>query len=643
MRCAVYLAAILVTLPSTAAAQKDAFRDALIAFHSRLAGDYGDEGPVILKSLDQMASSLATWDDVIRAAEQESRARLPTASNAERFGIHTTLAELYGERGRSADAVRELDAAIRIDGGRADVHVRRGLLLEAMGRQQDAVAAFRRAWEIDHDDPVSAYLFASRRATEERDDVTPPQTASLLKALERRLRSVPSDRHIPLFAELALLPDSAAVTPVFSPARYADGFTLVSQGRYQDAIAAFRRVVAADPLVAGGSAQSERLRQGIAQLREGDAENAVTNIEAAVASSPRSSEAHRVLAAAYADLGNDGKSIEYLETAVRLSPDDERVNVALGRALTHAGRADDAERVLANTLARLPQSADAHSALADLYESSRGEDAVHQLELAASSTVLAGKAALYFRLADLQHRFLHYDRVIDPLSRRVRLNPNDARFHTDLGLAYTRVGRTNDALVELVAAALLGPDDAEALVAIGQIRFDAGEYAAAEAVLRRAAVVAPTFPQARYLLGQTLARLGRADESRVQLADFERLRSAANEETRRTFEIDMLRKEAEREAAAGRHDRAIAAWRQVVDREPKRRDDRISLADALLRANRGSEALEHLEIAAKLDADPDVYRRLADVYTTLGRTAESAAARQTYQRLLRERRHASER
>jgi len=194
-----------------------------------------------------------------------------------------------------------------------------------------------------------------------------------------------------------------------------------------------------------------------------------------------------------------------------------------------------------------------------------------------------------------------------------------------------------------VVAALIGPDDVEALAAIGQIEFDAGEYVAAEAVLRRAAIVAPTFPQARYLLGQTLARLGRADESKDQLAEFGRLRSAGNDEVRRTFEIDMLRKEAEREAAAGRPERAIAAWQQVVEREPKRQDDRISLADALLRANRASEALEHLEIAAKLDGDPDVYRRLADVYTTLGRAAESAAAQQTYQRVLRERRRSSER
>jgi tetratricopeptide (TPR) repeat protein len=631
---------MLSACSATVLAQKDAFRDALIEFHSKLAGDYGDEGPLVASNLEKMASSLATWDAMIRSAEEDARSRLQVAPVTERLRLHTALGEMYVERGRYADAIRELDAAIRTEPSRADVLVFRGLVLETSGRQEEAVVAFTRAWEVDHDDPASAYLLASRRPPEEPDEITPP-AASLLRALERRLRSVPSDRHIPLFAEPAFIADRAAVTPVFSPARYADGLTFAAQGRYQEAIASFRRVIAGDPLVAGPL--PERLRLGISQLREGDAENAVPNLEAAVALSPRSSEAHRILAAAYADIEQDDKSISQLEESVRLAPGDERANVALGRALMRAGHVDRAERVLASTVAKLPQSADAHSALADLYEKSRGEDAVHQLDVAASATVLAGKAALYMRLADLQHRFLHYERVIDPLSRRVRLNPNDARFHTDLGLAYTKIGRTNDALVELVVAALIGPDDAETLAAIGQIRFDAGEYAAAEAVLRRAAALAPTSVQARYLLGQTLARLGRANESRDQLAEFDRLRSAANEEMRRTFEIDMLRREAEREAAAGRQERAIAAWQQVVDREPKRRDDRISLADALLLANRASDALDHLEIAAQLDPDLDVYRRLANVYATLGRPTESAAARQTYQRLLREQRRAGER
>jgi len=131
--------------------------------------------------------------------------------------------------------------------------------------------------------------------------------------------------------------------------------------------------------------------------------------------------------------------------------------------------------------------------------------------------------------------------VIDPLVRRVRLTPNDARAHTDLGLALTRVGRSGDALVELVMAAIIGPDDAEALTAIGEIHVDAGNDAAGEAVLRRAIAATPTYPKARYLMAQTLARLGRERESREQLAEYDRLRAAANDEARRLFDRQQAR------------------------------------------------------------------------------------------------------
>jgi tetratricopeptide (TPR) repeat protein len=636
----VWLVALLGALPIRAAAQKDAFRDALIGFHSTLAGDFGDEGPLSAADLEAMASSLAKWDETIRGAERDLRSQLPAAASSARVRIHTALAELYVERGRYVDAIRELDAAIQVDGHRGTLHVFRGLVLETLGRDADAVGAFQRAWELDQDDPVSAYLLASRRATRAGPDEMTPQAARLLKAHERRLASVPGDRHIPLFAELALVPDGAAVTPVFSPALYAEGFTRVAEGRYQEAIASFRAAVARDPLVAGARAWPEPFQTGISRLRDGDAEGAIPHLEAAAGSAPRSSEIHRILAAAYGESGNDATSIDHLETAVNLNRDDERASVALGRALAHAGQIDRAERVLMDTVRRLPQSTDAHSALADLYEKSdRGRSAIHELEVAASFTVLAGKGALYYRLADLQHRHLEYARVIEPLARRARLNPNDARVHTDLGLAYTRVGRTNDALVELVTASLLGPDDPEALTAIGQIHFDAGSYVAAETVLRRAIAIAPTLTHARYLIGQTLARLGRTKDSQEELAEFDSLRAAASKDARRAFEIDMLRQAAARATEAGRHEEAVAAWQTIVEREPKRPEHRTALAGALSRAGRPELAVGQLETAASFDnGDKEVYRQLAELYATLGRGSESATARQTYQRLLQEQR-----
>jgi tetratricopeptide (TPR) repeat protein len=634
---------VVAALSASPEAQIDAFRDALIGFHSTVAGEYGDEGPLVVRNLDRMASNLSAWDTVIRDAEQNTSARAGAGSPRERARVHAELARLYVERGRYSDAVRELDAAIQIDGMRGPLHVLRGLVLEHMGRPGDAVEAvgsFRRAWQIDREDPVSAYLLSSRQTNPAASDDLTPQTSSLLAALNRRFASMPRDRHIDLLPQIALVPDAAAVTPVFSPARYAEGFTLVEKGRYQEAIASFRRGLARDPLLVDAPSRLERLQPAITRLRDGDAESAIPLLEAAVAAAPRSSEAHRVLAAAYGDAGDDAMSIQHLEIAAGLAPEDERVNLALGRALADSGQVERAEQVLVSVAQKLPQSTEVHSALADLYEGSeRGRNALHELEVAATFTVISGKGALYLRLADLEHRHLEYERVIDPLTRRARLDPNNARAHTDLGLAFTRVGRTSDALVELVVASLIGPDDAEALTAIGQIHFDAGRYAAAETAVSRAITVRPALAQARYLLGQTLDRLGRPNESRVQLAEYDRLRAAANDNFRHEFEVDMLRKDARRTAADGRPEEAAAAWQKVVDREPKSVSDRVALANALVRADRLEAAVEQLEAASRLDdSDRETYRQLAELYSKLGRASDSAKARQTYQRLLQEHR-----
>ena len=205
-----------------------------------------------------------------------------------------------------------------------------------------------------------------------------------------------------------------------------------------------------------------------------------------------------------------------------------------------AGRLNDAERVLRETLEILPASGEARWALADLYERlDRGMDAVASLEAAASLTVVAGKAHLYWRIAQLAHGYWRdFPRVIAVVSRRTWLLLNEPHAHKDLGMAYQRAGRDEDALAELLMATLLGLEDGETLGAMGQIQLAAGRLDAAEATLRRAVALAPGLPQPRYALGTTLRRLGRIDEANQQLDTFRRLQTDAFEAERRKFESD---------------------------------------------------------------------------------------------------------
>ena len=524
------MAALL--LPRAAAAQKDAFVDAVIAFRTSLAGTSGDEGSQVRGQLDRMAAALDEWDRTVWVAEAELRARLAVADATEALQIRTTLGSLYLERGRLADALAEFGAAIALAPDNAAFHLFRGLVHEAAGAPGEALKAFRQAWAHDPVDPVKAYLVAERGSALGVLDDLEPQIEALMSAQLAGAGPAPIS-----FITFRLVEDRAADWPVFSPAAYAVGFASVAEGRYEDAIASFRAAASRDPLVAGAASRPARMAQGIASLKEKRFAEAVEHLEAAVASAPESSEAHRLLGVAYVAVGRQAERIEQLEAAVRLAPGDERARIALGRALMSVERWEQSEQALRNTLDALPQSAEARWALADLYERrGRGLDAIRELEAAAALPLLAGRGELYWRLAELRHVHQDFEGVTRELTERARLDRNRAGLHKDLGLAHMRQGSREAALVELLMTLLLGLEDGETLATIGQIHLETERYEAAEAALRRAIALAPDLAQARFALGTTLVRLGRAEEGREQLAEFQRLRTAALEEQRRTFD-----------------------------------------------------------------------------------------------------------
>ena len=454
-------------------AQKVAFVDAFVAFHSALFGTYGDEGPEVTAALERMSASLGSWE----AREAADR-----------------------------DAV---------------------------------AAAFQTALTRGASDPIAAYLTGlqlSEAATADGSDphdAMQPLLATLMRAVDGPGSS--TRQPVPVYT---LVNDLSAKTRVYAPAAYARGFALVLEGQFREGVEAFRVVAARDPLVVDPAGRSEPFRLGLAALRQRRGRPASEALEAVVRDFPASAEAHRVLGIVYRATGRLPDSIARFEESVRLAPDDERARVALGSALIEAGRVDEAERALNAAIARLPSSGEARWSLADVYErQDRGAEAIRVLEESAALIVVAGKAHLYWRIAQLAH-LLHRDhrRVIDVLTRRMRLVPNEPHAHKDLGLAYSRAGREDEALLELLMTRLLGHEDAETLTVIGQVHLNQGRLERAEATLRRAVTLDQTFAEARYALGRTLQRLNRATEAAEELKAFDRLRAAALEEQRLKYE-----------------------------------------------------------------------------------------------------------
>src|SRR5688572_11583296 len=307
--------ALVLGASTVASAQKLAFVDAFVAFHSALFGTYGDEGPEVTAALERMSASLDVWEQSRRTAEAELRAR---STPMDRAAFHADARELDA----AITATRE---AIAAEPARAPLHLYLGRLYEEAGRRAEAIAAFRAARALDPSDPVAAYLIGvqvSETATADDSDTQEalqPLLATVMMAHDGP--GLASKQPLPRFA---LVDDLSAKTRVFAPAAYARGFALAVDGRFREAIEAFRASAAQDPLVTDPAGRSPNLGLGIAALRQRRGGPAVEALEAVVREYPASAEAHRVLGIVYRAAGRLAESIARFQDAVRLRSEERR-------------------------------------------------------------------------------------------------------------------------------------------------------------------------------------------------------------------------------------------------------------------------------------------------------------------------------
>jgi tetratricopeptide (TPR) repeat protein len=376
------------------------------------------------------------------------------------------------------------------------------------------------------------------------------------------------------------------------------------------------------------------MRQAAAALRSGRLSTALAALEMAVKAAPGSSEAHRMLGTVAAIAGDTAKSVDHLETAVRIRPDDERSWMALARTRADAGAVADAARTLEAALAAIPGSGGLRWRYARLLvKLDRNADALDQYNEAQQRVAIAGRARLHQTMAAFSSLQQDLARASEAVNLRLRVNLNDGEAHRDLASVYTKQGRQDEAFAELAIATWLDPDDALALVALGQCHMAADRDADAIEALERAVAIAPNLREARYGLAQALTRAGKRADAQKQLTEFERLRTEAIARDRRQMDLEAIKGTAVRQSAQGQYRQSVETWRKVIGLDPDVAQNYRDLADALVKAGALEESLQYFVKTAELDGVADVHGRLADVLARLGRTRESALARETYERL----------
>jgi tetratricopeptide (TPR) repeat protein len=438
VRIAALCVAVILAGALPADAQMDAFARAVRDFEWRAAFNAPDSPRAIV---DRMEAALAEWDRQILAREESVQRSLQGASRESAFKLHVELGLVYGQRGRTTEALREFDAAAALRPDASDVHVLRGLAFEAAAKAVDAGRAFRQAWERDRDNPIKAY-YALR-------DTTSSDTASVQQVLTRAYQSLissPPDPRGALYVPMGVVNENVSSTPIVGDEALADGFALLAAGRYTQAIAAFRRgaVSTVSPLahftdagrleaegritearrayevaLAGTLSGRSRIYIAIGRLAlvDGDMAAAIAAFERAVHINPNDGVMHRELALALAADGRHDEAFLELVAALLINADDASALAAIGQIFLDTGRYDDAAVALRGTLRIAPDRFETHYALATaLTQLGDARGAAAELERFERG-----------RQAQVERRRRELDEAVDQAEAARRINPDRLR------------------------------------------------------------------------------------------------------------------------------------------------------------------------------------------------------------------------
>ncbi|HEX4180117.1 MAG TPA: tetratricopeptide repeat protein [Caulobacteraceae bacterium] len=293
-----------------------------------------------------------------------------------------------------------------------DSHALLGEALEhhQAGRHDQAATLYRRALEIDPDEPTALYLFGLL-------NFEAGQTLAALDLLSKVVK---------------LRPDHAQA-----------GFTLANlrhwRGDYAQAVAGYRAVLELQPdHVAARIGLAKALRD------DGELDEAAAECRAALDLDPSSADAYDALGGVLTALGRLGLAIDAYRAAIALQPDIASPRIGLAMALVGEDRPREALEAADAALAIDRNLADAWFARGSALEAMRRlDEAAAALETAVALD--PGQALSQLRLGNVYGELQRGEEAIKALREAISLDPTLKEAHASLGSLYFLTGQKAEA------------------------------------------------------------------------------------------------------------------------------------------------------------------------------------------------------
>ncbi len=256
----------------------------------------------------------------------------------------------------------------------------------------------------------------------------------------------------------------------------------------------------------------EEINEMVALLNQSRYSEAETFARQLTERFPQHGFAWKVLGVVLRSQGCAMESLEALQKAVALSPDDVQAHDNLGATLNCLGRLEEAIASYRRALEINPGYVQAHNNLgATLYVLSRLEEAEacfrHAVEIRPDF------AEAYYNLGKTLHSLGRLTEAEAAYCKALEIKPDYAEAYSNLGAIFNELCRFEEAEANYRRALELRPDYAEAHYNLALTLSLIGRLAEAEACCRQTLEIYPDFAEAHTTLGNTLNYLGRLEEA----------------------------------------------------------------------------------------------------------------------------------
>ncbi len=458
----------------------------------------------------------------------EAEFKTAQAIEPESEDVVLNLARLYAESGDLQHAAKSIEA-VPVDGRTPKMEFTLGALYDQMKQPKDAIAAYKRAEDMEPGDLQTVDALAQALLNNDQLDDALKQYKDLAEAnpddAEPLIHIAEIERRQGKYEDaLTVVRKARKIDPNSLEAGFNEGLLLDILGRLDEAIQVYQDMVDSPQIshANGAYTEEEKNNRSIFLERLGTVCLEENKLDLAIAAYQKMIDLGGSIAVrgyqgeidAYRGAHEFDKSLDVAKKAVAADPKDSDLKLMLAGEIADQGHPDDGLAMAKSLLdgATPDEQRGIWFAIGQmdvrLHRWKDAEDAFDKGEPLA--TKKEDRTYLFFLRGELAERQKHYDQAEQYFNQALALDPENAMTLNYLGYMWADKGeKLPDALKMIRKAVDIEPMNGAYLDSLGWVYFKMGEYELAEDNLRQAVSRDQTDPTVHMHLGDLYEKTGR--------------------------------------------------------------------------------------------------------------------------------------